>query len=726
MKFLQKLAFTGGMIGCMAMSSLNASGENANVYEGMAENGIEGPLSPLSQPLTIANPYSANDKPFTISETSYDNAEALATRVYCGGRYFEDNQYIGTQNGQEMRFGIVEGRIYVKRGGTVLNPWFILQADGNPFPDTQANKDIIDRCFNDVDPSTAEQRFLGAVTSEGIYCDNKLITDKMPLGVYIGGDQVRTHLFAHVNKQLGILRITAWRQERDNPNNYDGFNGSLMGDIIKGDNGSYVYDNPGFRDMKYIKGCFYGDLPKYPDADPTPACSTTPTINDIQSVSQTGLTFTFGGNGVSSVKWRLKRASDDAELASGVANSTTSSISFNTQPYGNYRLEIEGNNCTSNRVTRDFSIQQPQMQPCAAGTRIASITNVTSTNAIINFEGSNLNQFSWRVLNATNQEFEKGETGQLSSKSTNVAFALPSGNYKFELTAKSCVASSPVTANFTVNGTDNRETCDRGPVLETIVNYDRTNLAFRFDGNNVYAIDWKLKHGAETLAESRVRPASNTPTVNYSTLPDGQYTLEISGGSCKSTVTRSNFTLGALPIYTANFKGKAVEQGVELSWEVVSEKNGEGFEVLRFDNKAQMSQVIGKVALTDKKIGVYTFVDKTPSLGTNYYQLKQIDLDGTFTRSNIIAVTPSAITGTVVAPNPAKDYVDVQFSSRTSGNADLEIYNISGVKLQASKIQITEGKNTHRIGVSRLHEGNYFIKVSHNGETSRLRFVKVN
>lgn len=726
MKFLQKLAFTGGMIGCMAMSSLNASGENANVYEGMAENGIEGPLSPLSQPLTIANPYSANDKPFTISETSYDNAEALATRVYCGGRYFEDNQYIGTQNGQEMRFGIVEGRIYVKRGGTVLNPWFILQADGNPFPDTQANKDIIDRCFNDVDPSTAEQRFLGAVTSEGIYCDNKLITDKMPLGVYIGGDQVRTHLFAHVNKQLGILRITAWRQERDNPNNYDGFNGSLMGDIIKGDNGSYVYDNPGFRDMKYIKGCFYGDLPKYPDADPTPACSTTPTINDIQSVSQTGLTFTFGGNGVSSVKWRLKRASDDAELASGVANSTTSSISFNTQPYGNYRLEIEGNNCTSNRVTRDFSIQQPQMQPCAAGTRIASITNVTSTNATINFEGSNLNQFSWRVLNATNQEFEKGETGQLSSKSTNVAFALPSGNYKFELTAKSCVASSPVTANFTVNGTDNRETCDRGPVLETIVNYDRTNLAFRFDGNNVYAIDWKLKHGAETLAESRVRPASNTPTVNYSTLPDGQYTLEISGGSCKSTVTRSNFTLGALPIYTANFKGKAVEQGVELSWEVVSEKNGEGFEVLRFDNKAQTSQVIGKVGLTDKKIGVYTFVDKTPSLGTNYYQLKQIDLDGTFTRSNIIAVTPSAITGTVVAPNPAKDYVDVQFSSRTSGNADLEIYNISGVKLQTSKIQITEGKNTHRIGVSRLHEGNYFIKVSHNGETSRLRFVKVN
>lgn len=726
MKFLQKLAFTGGMIGCMAMSSLNASGENANVYEGMAENGIEGPLSPLSQPLTIANPYSANDKPFTISETSYDNAEALATRVYCGGRYFEDNQYIGTQNGQEMRFGIVEGRIYVKRGGTVLNPWFILQADGNPFPDTQANKDIIDRCFNDVDPSTAEQRFLGAVTSEGIYCDNKLITDKMPLGVYIGGDQVRTHLFAHVNKQLGILRITAWRQERDNPNNYDGFNGSLMGDIIKGDNGSYVYDNPGFRDMKYIKGCFYGDLPKYPDADPTPACSTTPTINDIQSVSQTGLTFTFGGNGVSSVKWRLKRASDDAELASGVANSTTSSISFNTQPYGNYRLEIEGNNCTSNRVTRDFSIQQPQMQPCAAGTRIASITNVTSTNATINFEGSNLNQFSWRVLNATNQEFEKGETGQLSSKSTNVAFALPSGNYKFELTAKSCVASSPVTANFTVNGTDNRETCDRGPVLETIVNYDRTNLAFRFDGNNVYAIDWKLKHGAETLAESRVRPASNTPTVNYSTLPDGQYTLEISGGSCKSTVTRSNFTLGALPIYTANFKGKAVEQGVELSWEVVSEKNGEGFEVLRFDNKAQTSQVIGKVGLTDKKIGAYTFVDKTPSLGTNYYQLKQIDLDGTFTRSNIIAVTPSAITGTVVAPNPAKDYVDVQFSSRTSGNADLEIYNISGVKLQTSKIQITEGKNTHRIGVSRLHEGNYFIKVSHNGETSRLRFVKVN
>jgi hypothetical protein len=603
----------------------------------------------------------------------------------------------------------------------------------------------------------------------------------------------------------------------------------LIPGILAREQGSFMESNPGFYEKRIFDGCFYTQLPVYPDGqtptNPTPNCTTLPVINSITGISQTGITFNYGGQGISDVKWRVKRTSDNAEVASGTSNATTATISYAPQQYGNYRLEVEGNNCISATVTRDFSIEQPVVvtpncntlpvinsivsvsqtgltfnysgqgitavkwrvkrasnntevasgtanattstisyapqqygdyrlelegnncisatvirdfrieQPpvigtpdCVGGPALTDIINISTTGAQVNFAGSNLSQFSWRILNLSNQVFESGKTEKLSSKSANIPFTLSSGLYTFELTAEDCKAPAAVTRTFVVNGTDNRESCDRGPNLETIVNPGKNQLDFRFDGNGVYAIDWKLKSSnGQVMAESRVRPQSNTPSIQFGTLADGTYTLEISGGTCKSAVTSSTFQVGtALPIYTANFKGKAVEQGVELSWDVVSEKNGEGFEILRLDNKAQSSQVIGKVALTDSKIGSYSFVDKAPALGTNYYQLKQIDLDGTFTRSNIIAVTPASITGTVVAPNPARDYVDVQFSSRTSGNADLEIYNISGMKLQSSKIQIVEGKNIHRVGVSKLYEGNYFIKVSHNGETSKLRFVKVN
>jgi hypothetical protein len=645
MKFLRKLAFTGGMIGCMATVSMGSDLNHIGINEGSAQNDENVPFAiSLNQPLSITNPYSANEAPFTIVEKAYDKAEALATTATCGGLTWTEGDYHGFNNEGDLRTTFVNGRIYIRNGSQIASNWAVLyQANNRRWSHTDEIDVILKKCVNHRDPSTATEKFLGAVTENGIFCNGKLITDRMPLGRYLGGGtpNISTYLFAHVNKSLGILRITAWRDENNNPNTYDGFNGSLVGGILRGENGSYMYPNPGFNEEKIFTGCFYNDLPVYPDQAVDPNCATAPTITNITAVSETGLTLSYSGQGVSSVKWRLKRLPGNNEITSGTVNSTTATIFYGTQQPGNYRLEIEGNNCTSGVNSRDFSIEQPPVvgtpncataptisnitavsetgltlsysgqgvssvkwrlkrlpgnnevtsgtinsttatifygtqqpgnyrleiegnnctsgvnsrdfsieQPpvvgipnCDGGPSITNITGISATTATVQFAGTNLQEFSWRILNATNQTFESGRTGRLSSKSTNIAYALPAGNYTFELTAEDCIAPAPVTRSFTVNGNDNRAICDRGPVLETIVDRNRNELNFRFDGNGVFAIDWKLKRGGQVVAESRVRPTSNTPTINYSTLPDGQYTLEIAGGSCKSHSEHFLFTL---------------------------------------------------------------------------------------------------------------------------------------------------------------------------------------
>ena len=130
-------------------------------------------------------------------------------------------------------------------------------------------------------------------------------------------------------------------------------------------------------------------------------------------------------------------------------------------------------------------------------------------------------------------------------------------------------------------------------------------------------------------------------------------------------------------------------------------------------------EVLGKVALTDQRIGKYSFVDENPLLGTNYYQLKQIDIDGTYTKSKIVAVNPGIISGTVIAPNPAQDYVNIQFSSRTAGTSDVTIYNMAGQPVSNASIRITEGKNSHRLNVKKLGGGHYFMKINHGGEATK-------
>ncbi len=630
-----------------------------------------------------------------------------------------------------MRTALHEGRIYFKRGGVFVDPFFVFQADGSKYPNTTANDALLKKCVNSPDPSTASPSYLGAVTPEGIYCNGKLITDRLFLGSYNDGGTpvVFTNLYAHVNSQLGILRITAHRDVPGNTNTYSGFNGSLMDPIIRGENGSYANPSLGFTNISIVKGCFYDDLPKYPEANPTPACTTNPTIGTISNITQTGLTFNYSGSGVSSIKWRIKR-SDNGEAASGTSSTTSTNITYATLPAGNYTLEIEGNNCTSLTNTKSFTVTAPVvgLPNCINGPAISNISSITPSTANITFTGDNLTVFSWRILSGTTV-MGYGKTAPLSSKTASIEYPyLAAGTYTFEMTAEDCRGTTRPTRNFTIaSTTDTRSICDRGPTLGSIPNSGEEALTFQFDGNGVYAIDWKILQGGTVIRQNRVRPTSSTPTIDYTTLPTGTYTLQIAGGSCISAsgTTAKTFAVNtSLPIYIANFKGNTTTSGVELSWEVVSEKDGAGFEIIRFGDQAKSEEVIGKVMLTDRRVGTYKFNDEAPLLGTNYYQLRQIDVDGSSTKSKIISVTPSVISGTVVAPNPATDYVNVQFSSRTAGTADVAIYNISGIKVSGSKIQVSEGKNSHRIQIGKLAIGNYILKVSHAGDSSKLRFIK--
>jgi hypothetical protein len=744
MKFLLRLALSGGIVGCMAATPYLA---NATMPEGKEKSStysVPNPendtekgdllINPLTQTVTINNPYSNTyDKPFEIVEPVSAPAAATANSVTCQGWTWTDGEYLGTKDGFPLTTALLHGRIYVRREGEITSNWQqIYHADNSKYAPFSWELDAkLKQCLNSVDPSTYTNGYLRGPEAGGINCNGKIFMDGDYLGTYIRDDKVTKDL-QYVKIQNGLLRVVL-QQSGDN---YDP-NRIHFGNIIStvnGENGSTIAEKYRPFTLLELRSCFWENLPVYPDQAPPANCATAPTITgNIVNPTQTSLQFTYSGNGVSSVRWRIRLASNNSEVASGTTNTTTTTLNYSSLAYGDYRLEIEGNNCTSGTNSRNFKIEAPVVvvPDCQGGPSITSITNITPSTATINFAGTNLDTFSWRILDGSNV-VSFGKTSKLSTKSTGIEYYyLPAKTYTFELSAENCKSATKPTRALVVNSTaDTRSNCNRGPSLTAINTSDANGLTLQFDGDGVFAIDWKIMQGNTVVRQNRVKPTSATPSITYPTLHDGTFTLQIQGGTCKNAMASAtrNFTINGspLPIHVANFKGNVTEKGVELSWEVVSEKNGEGFEILRLDNQAKTSEVIGKVSLTDTRTGTYKFVDEAPLLGTNYYQLKQIDLDGTFTRSNIISVTPSVITGTVVAPNPATDFVNIQFSSRTAGAAELEIYNLAGIKISSSKLTVKEGKNNHRIHVGKLIDGNYFMKVSHAGESSKLRFVKAN
>ncbi len=147
------------------------------------------------------------------------------------------------------------------------------------------------------------------------------------------------------------------------------------------------------------------------------------------------------------------------------------------------------------------------------------------------------------------------------------------------------------------------------------------------------------------------------------------------------TIDDGNVACTVLPVELIDFKSIAKDEGIQLLWQTASETNNEGFEIQLssdFETWQMIDFVEGQGTTSDKQ--QYTYLDKTPNDGVNYYRLKQIDLDGRFEFSDIIkAERTSKIPNTslVVFPNPVDHILNYQMANLADVQR-VEIFGLNG------------------------------------------------
>ncbi|MBL0129187.1 MAG: T9SS type A sorting domain-containing protein [Flavobacteriales bacterium] len=156
--------------------------------------------------------------------------------------------------------------------------------------------------------------------------------------------------------------------------------------------------------------------------------------------------------------------------------------------------------------------------------------------------------------------------------------------------------------------------------------------------------------------------------------------------------------------FTARPSGTSM---VELDWTTASESNNDHFELQRSANGIDFFS-IGTVdgAGTTQATTTYDFMDRAPVLGTNYYRMKQVDLDATFTYSNVEAVVMDRVPGLSLYPNPTQDVVYISGLEPELAN-ELMIFNASGQQVPFPRESISAG----RIDVSTLPRGLYIVRL---------------
>jgi hypothetical protein len=172
-----------------------------------------------------------------------------------------------------------------------------------------------------------------------------------------------------------------------------------------------------------------------------------------------------------------------------------------------------------------------------------------------------------------------------------------------------------------------------------------------------------------------------------------------------------------------SFQGRWVEgEGNKLSWVTSWERDNDRFEIQSSTN-AKSFESIGCVTGkgTTKATQTYTFIDAQPQAELTYYRLKQVDTDGRFSYSKIIAIQRGADPADeqwLVYPNPTTDLLRLEIGKQLIVTG-VTIYTASGHQILHQK------GSTSSLSVQALPAGVYVLEVKTvSGQLLRQRFIK--
>lgn len=209
--------------------------------------------------------------------------------------------------------------------------------------------------------------------------------------------------------------------------------------------------------------------------------------------------------------------------------------------------------------------------------------------------------------------------------------------------------------------------------------------------------------------------AATSPSTTATNLTDtGTYrfvwTITTPSGACKSSDTVSFAVTCAipLPVGLSGFTATRQSSTALLAWATASETNNKGFDIERSADGIVWSPigfVNSKAAYgnSNQKL-LYSYIDKAPLTGTNYYRLQQTDIDGKHAYSMVRQLFFDNGNIINIHPNPAKDYVTID---GLAGDESIRIYDATGrvvKEIKSAPLSVTILLNT-------LNEGLYQVSI---------------
>ena len=239
-------------------------------------------------------------------------------------------------------------------------------------------------------------------------------------------------------------------------------------------------------------------------------------------------------------------------------------------------------------------------------------------------------------------------------------------------------------------------------------------LSIDYTTDGLKSLDIIVKCGGDTILKVLCFKTNGTENLTYKNLACSTgniiAVLTPRTGSCAATDCLSTIFRGpgsgVMPVKLSSFSAVRSKQVVSINWSTESEIDAKEFIVERAEGtEFRSAGTIPSNGNSSTKKS-YSFSDKNENVGNTYYRLKNVDLNGKFTYSQIRTVKGYGVTDDVtVFPNPARSNSKISLNG-VAANSSIQLIDFSG------KVLRNINSNTvNSLDLSGVKNGTYLIRI---------------
>ncbi len=214
----------------------------------------------------------------------------------------------------------------------------------------------------------------------------------------------------------------------------------------------------------------------------------------------------------------------------------------------------------------------------------------------------------------------------------------------------------------------------------------------------------KVNYGGPTYWEAR-----NTVVNAGSDFISSTTANNAVGGAIRITIGSTTLPL---PIELISFKGECNNTGIALYWQTASENNNDYFKIEKSPDCKNFN-TLAQIPSQGNSCGIknYYTQDFAPYNGFNYYRIRQFDIDGRDSYSEIIGVNCKAknYIEDILPVSPPNSYVEAIVLGIPGNLYRIKLTTVSGQVISNKEIVLTDSRQYVRINDTDLPNAVYYL-----------------